>query len=193
MLSYVLKRLPVPSHTANNIYYIIAFRSHAFIFSRLAQKHVFSVMQNKSSTEIYMTAKALQQNIHPPKLIGTARFQYANGKLDLSRSQPYGPSKNSDQPTRGELHLGDNASNGSISTASTHQSKHNFRSNVLRENVSKLSQTQTKSGFLSGGRVNVTSHRDAMHPASDKTNEPLIGCATHTSILKVRRKISFDC
>lgn len=161
---------------------------------------MFWVIQNKSVDEIYMTEKARQENVkNVTKLTGyIAADEYAKRRSVLNRSQSYDPSENTCPSTEIRLQLSELESkggNGSTANSSSNQmnssSKNNLSSNVLRENHDSKS-AQKNAGFSGRDQKNVSPYSDKTRPTSNRTTKLLIGGASNSNVLKVRRQISFD-
>lgn len=150
---------------------------------------MFWVIQGKSVDEIYMAEKVRMHNAkNITKLTGyIGADEYANRSHALARSQSFDPSENCGASTSSRPD-NDNTSRTSLTNSS---SKNNLSGNVLRENHDSKS-AQKNAGFSGKDQKNVSPYSDKIRPASNKSNKLLIGGASNSNVLKVRRQISFD-
>lgn len=184
--------------------------------TRLADKLVFWVIQGKSVDDIYLTEKArMESSKNPTKITGYVGLEeYENRKNPLRKSNSNILSENSvssmdsfclsqgtlsSQMGRShdvKINMGDleNVQQGAGSSSGllNSSSKNNLGSNVLRENHDSKS-AQKATGFSGKDQKNVSPYSDKVRPAtSNKQNKLLIGNAINSSLLKVKRQISFD-
>lgn len=73
-------------------------------------------------------------------------------------------------------------------------SKSNTASNALRENHDSKSAQKNVAGFSGRNQKNLSPYNDKARSTSNlnKSNKLLVGGSSHSSLLKVKRQISFD-
>lgn len=73
-------------------------------------------------------------------------------------------------------------------------SKNNMASNALRENHDSKSAQKNASAFSGRNQKNLSPYNDKARSSSNlnKSNKLLVGGSLHSSLLKVKRQISFD-
>lgn len=161
---------------------------------------MFFVIQGKSVDDIYMAEKTrIDMSRNVSKLTGyIGAEEYANRKNELSRSQSHDPSENNCPSAerlrqRNDSVTKTNKADGNTSTnnLTNSSSKNNLSNSVLRENHDSKS-AQKNAGFSGRDQKNVSPYSDKVRTASSKSNKLLIGGASNSNVLKVRRQISFD-
>lgn len=85
-------------------------------------------------------------------------------------------------------------SNGEHKPLTNSSSKNNMASNALRENHDSKSAQKCVSGFSGRNQKNLSPYNDKARSTTNltKTNKLLVGGSLHSSLLKVKRQISFD-
>lgn len=175
--------------------------------SRLADKLVFWVIQGKTVDEIYITEKVRMdnaKNITQNKLTGyiapedfenrksETRRSFSNIHSENSFSQDQMASVNQSAVQASKLQRSNSNLANSNPALVNSSSKNNLGGNVLRENHDSKS-AQKNAGFCGKDQKNVSPYSDKVRSAnSNKQNKLLIGGALNSSLLKVKRQISFD-
>lgn len=174
-----------------------------FVFNshRLADRLVFWVIQGKTVDEIYLdekkrieatrnAAKKLSGYIGPDEYaLQRERFNDApTSSIRLSMNV------NSSQKTFVDAKMASENSIGEQKPLTNSSSKNNMTSNALRENHDSKSAQKNSSGFSGRNQKNLSPYNDKARSASNlnKANKVLVNSSVHSSLMKVKRQISFD-
>lgn len=152
---------------------------------RLADRLVFWVLQGKSVDEIYLEEKARMDS----KIVTKRISGYINRDEYLSRLDTSAKLNGSSS----DLVSGSNENDNVRKPLTNSSSKSNVGTSALRENHDSKSAQKTMSNVSFSGRnqKNLSPYNDKSRSVSN-LNKPKLLPAANSSILKVKRQISFD-
>lgn len=155
------------------------------------------MIQGKTVDEIYLDEKKrleATKNV-ATKLtgyIGPDEYAMRKERLNEASSSTERRSLNSSQSEN--TSVTQENSIGERKPLTNSSSKNNVTSSALRENHDSKSAQKNSSGFSGRNQKNLSPYNDKARSTSNlnKSNKLLIGGSVHSSLLKVKRQISFD-
>lgn len=168
---------------------------------RLADRLVFWVIQGKTVDEIYLDEKKrIEATKNATKklsgYIGPDEYALQKERFNDASTSSMRLSINahSSQKTVADAKTANENSIGEQKPLTNSSSKNNMTSNALRENHDSKSAQKTSSGFSGRNQKNLSPYNDKARSASNlnKTNKVLVNGSVHSSLMKVKRQISFD-